>query len=313
MYITLIVPIYNESDVLELFYTHITKIIDPLTYNFEILFVDDGSKDQSLEIIRKLAGLDPRISYISLSRNFGKESAMSAGVDHAEGDAVIFIDADLQDPPELIPKMIEKWLEGYDGVYAQRAKRDIDPLAKRVTAEWFYTIIGKLSRFDIPSNAGDYRLISRRSVMALRSMPEANRFMKGLFAWVGYRQASISYSREKRVAGDTKFNYWKLWNLALDGITAFTTLPLRMASYIGLCVASLAFIYGISIIFKTLVFDDPVPGYPSLMTVVLFLGGLQLMFLGILGEYLGRMFEEVKRRPLYLVDSYHAQDSFRKK
>ncbi len=305
MYVTIVVPAYNESEVLETFYKTLNPIISNLKVGAEILFVNDGSKDNTLDIIKVLAKKDSRISYINLSRNFGKEAAMSAGLDKADGDAVIFIDADLQDPPELIPVMIEKWLEGYDGVFARRTKRDTDTYVKRKTAQWFYRFMGKLSRVEIPENTGDFRLISRRSVLALRKLPETNRFMKGLFAWVGYPQAEVTYERPERAAGDTKFNYWKLWNFALDGITAFSTLPLRMASYIGGLLALGAFIYGMVIILKTLLWGDPVAGYPSLMVVMLFLGGLQLMFMGVFGEYLGRMFEEVKRRPLYLIETHH--------
>lgn len=306
MYITLVVPVYNEKDVLHTFYDRIKKILSELPYTFEILFINDGSSDNSMSIIEQLAESDPTISYINLSRNFGKECAMTAGIDYAEADAVIFIDADLQDPPELIPQMIEKWQDGYDAVYARRAKRDTDTPLKRLTALGFYKIIAKLSRFEIPHNTGDYRLISRRSVLALRQLPEKNRFMKGLFAWVGYSQTAIEFDREKRAAGTTKFNYWKLWNFALDGITAFSTLPLRLASYIGGFLASISFFYGLFIIAKTLLFGDPVAGYPSLMVVVLFLGGLQLIFMGILGEYLGRTFDESKNRPLYLIDRYRS-------
>lgn len=305
MYISIVVPVYNEESMLEIFHTRITEVMQSVDIDYEIMFVNDGSKDRSLEIINELAKADERISFLNLSRNFGKESAMSAGIDIAEGDALVVMDADLQDPPELIPEMVEKWREGYDTVYAKRVKRDADSYLKRVTAVSFYKVIGKLSKFEIPRNTGDFRLISRRSVLALRALPENNRFMKGLFAWIGYRQTEVVYERPEREAGETKFNYWKLWNFALDGITSFTTLPLKLASYIGCILAIFSFFYGILIIVKTLLFGDPVPGYPSLMVIVLFLGGIQLVFMGILGEYMGRMFDESKRRPLYLLDRVH--------
>jgi len=305
MYISVVVPVYNEEGMLEVFYPRISEVLATLDVDYEIMFVNDGSKDRSLEIMTDLAAKDERVSFVNLSRNFGKEAAMSAGIDIAEGDAVIIIDADLQDPPELIPEMVSKWREGYDTVYAKRQRRDKDTALKKWTAISFYKLIGSLSKFEIPQNTGDFRIISRRSVLALRSLPESNRFMKGLFSWIGYKQIAVGYDREEREAGETKFNYWKLWNFALDGITGFTTLPLKLASYVGGLLALCSFFYGLLIILKTLIYSDPVPGYPSIMVMILFLGGIQLMFLGILGEYMGRMFDESKKRPLYLLDQVH--------
>ena len=229
---------------------------------------------------------------------------MSAGLDHADGDAVIIIDADLQDPPELIPEMIRLWKNGYDTVYGQRSERIGETYLKKITAKYFYRIMGSLGRVSVPRDTGDFRLLSRRSVLALRSLPESNRFMKGLFAWIGYKQIALMYTRDARLTGKTKFNYWKLWNFALDGITSFTTIPLKLATYVGLLLSLGAFTYGSLIIAKTLMFGDPVRGYPSLMAAMLFLGGVQLLFLGFIGEYLGRMFDESKRRPLYFIESY---------
>lgn len=307
--LAIIVPVFNEESVLPEFYQRTAAVLDELSsMTGEILFVDDGSSDGSVSVIRSLIERDARVSLVRLSRNFGKESALTAGLDHADADAVVIIDADLQDPPELIPRMLELWREGYDTVYGQRTERHGESFLKKVTASAFYRVMAGVGRFAIPRDTGDFRLLSRRAVNALRSLPESNRFMKGLFSWIGYPQVALKYSRDPRHAGDTKFNYWKLWNFALDGITSFTTLPLKLASYIGVLLAMGSFVYGIYVIVKTLLWGDPVPGYPSLMTVILFIGGIQLMFLGVLGEYLGRMFDETKRRPLYLVQEYIRSD-----
>ena len=303
--LSIIVPVYNEESVLQEFYQRTSGVLDNLDgMSGGILFIDDGSSDNSVAIIRELVRKDERLSLIRLSRNFGKEAALTAGLDHVDADAVVIIDADLQDPPELIPRMIEMWREGFDTVYGQRTERHGESFVKKATASLFYRLMGGVGRVSIPRDTGDFRLISRRAVNALRSLPESNRFMKGLFSWIGYPQVALRYSRDPRHAGDTKFNYWKLWNFALDGITSFTTLPLKLASYIGVFLAFGSFIYGAYVIIKTLIWGDPVPGYPSLMTVVLFIGGIQLMFMGVLGEYLGRMFDETKRRPLYLVQEH---------
>lgn len=303
--LSIIVPVFNEESVLPDFYERTSAVLDDLvSMKGEILFVDDGSSDESVAVIRKLVEKDSRVSLVRLSRNFGKESALTAGLDHVDADAVIIIDADLQDPPELIPDMLDLWRQGYDTVYGQRTERHGESFVKKITASAFYRVMAGVGRFSIPRDTGDFRLLSRRAVNALRSLPESNRFMKGLFSWIGYPQIALRYSRDPRHAGDTKFNYWKLWNFALDGITSFTTLPLKLASYIGVFLAFSSFLYGAYVVMKTLLWGDPVPGYPSLMTVILFIGGIQLMFLGVLGEYLGRMFDETKRRPLYLVQEH---------
>ena len=303
--LTVLVPVYNEEAVIGEFYRRTVDVCETLEgTRFELLFIDDGSSDRSIELLHDLIQDDPRVSLIKLSRNFGKEAALTAGLDHVDSDAVIIIDADLQDPPELIPDMLKLWRQGYDTVYGQRTERHGESFTKKVTASAFYRLMAHVGRFSIPRDTGDFRLLSRRAVNALKSLPESNRFMKGLFSWIGYPQIALKYSRDPRHAGDTKFNYWKLWNFALDGITSFTTLPLKLASYIGVLLAFGSFVYGAYVVVKTLLWGDPVPGYPSLMTVILFIGGIQLMFLGVLGEYLGRMFDETKRRPLYLIQEH---------
>lgn len=303
--LTVLVPVYNEEAVIGEFYRRTVDVCETLEgTRFELLFIDDGSSDRSIELLHDLIQDDPRVSLIRLSRNFGKEAALTAGLDHVDSDAVIIIDADLQDPPELIPDMLKLWRQGYDTVYGQRTERHGESFTKKVTASAFYRLMAHVGRFSIPRDTGDFRLLSRRAVNALKSLPESNRFMKGLFSWIGYPHIALKYSRDPRHAGDTKFNYWKLWNFALDGITSFTTLPLKLASYIGVLLAFGSFVYGAYVVVKTLLWGDPVPGYPSLMTVILFIGGIQLMFLGVLGEYLGRMFDETKRRPLYLIQEH---------
>lgn len=302
----IIVPVYNEQDVLPMFQQRIREVMQGCDVDWRVLFVDDGSSDDSARLMKKAHQSDGRFGYLLLSRNFGKEYALTAGLDHATADAVVVIDVDLQDPPELIPEMITEWRNGFDVVYATRKQRHGESWAKKATANGFYRIINALSKIDIPKDTGDYRLMSKKAYTAVNTLRERNRFMKGLFAWVGYKQKQIYFEREPRAAGETKWNYNKLWRFALDGITAFSYLPLRFATWIGMAVASFAFIYGITIIIKTLIFGNSVPGYPSLMTVILFLGGIQLMALGIIGEYLGRMFNESKQRPLYLVEEYQS-------
>lgn len=302
--LTVLVPVFNEAGVLPLFHERLVAVLDGLGTSSDILYIDDGSTDNSRAILAALCEKDDRAGFLVLSRNFGKEIAMAAGLDHASADAVVIIDADLQDPPELIPQLVEKWREGFDVVYAVRTDRDGETWLKKATARAFYRLIHHAANFDIPRDTGDFRLLSRRAVEALKRLPEQHRFMKGLFAWIGFRQIGVPYQREPRHAGTTKWNYWRLWNFALEGITSFTTAPLRFATYLGVFIAFLAFAYGMGIVIDTLVHGNPVPGYPSLMAVVLFLGGVQLLFIGILGEYLGRMFDESKRRPLYFVDTY---------
>lgn len=299
--LSIIVPCFNESEVLPAFYERTSRLLESCNYDYEIIFINDGSDDQTLGVITTLIQNNKRIKLIDLSRNFGKEIAMTAGIDFAVGDAVIVIDADLQDPPELIPEMYRCWREGYDVVYATRIKRDGETYVKRVTAQAFYWVIVRLSNVRIPVNTGDYRLMSRRAVEAVKQFQEQHRFMKGLFSWIGYRQISIPYHRAPRCAGGTKWNYWQLWNFAIEGITSFSYGPLRVATYLGVLTAFLAIIYASIVMIKVFIRGRDVPGYASIMVTMLFLGAVQLITLGIIGEYLGRIFNEVKRRPLYLV------------
>jgi glycosyltransferase involved in cell wall biosynthesis len=255
--------------------------------------------------MESLRAADARVSTLKLSRNFGKELALTAGLDHADADAVIVIDADLQDPPELIPELVRYWREGNDIVYGTRSSRAGDTGLKKLTAAGFYRVMSRLSATPVPRDTGDYRLLSRRALDGLKQLRERQRFMKGLFTWVGYQQKAVVYDRDPRFAGTSKFNYWRLWNFALEGITSFSTAPLRIATYVGVLTALLAFVFGLFVFGKALLFGDPVRGYPTLMVVVLFLGGAQLMALGLIGEYLGRLYMEAKQRPLYLVDAHH--------
>lgn len=300
--LSIVVPAYNEEEVLPEFHKRLTSVLEEVEGSCEILYVNDGSSDRTLEVLNGFN--DPRVTIIDLSRNFGKEIALTAGLDHTKGAAVVVIDADLQDPPELIPKFIEKWQGGYDVVYARRTARDGETFIKKATAKLFYRFIQGVSRVKIPEDTGDYRLLSRRAVEALKQLRETHRFMKGLFAWIGYPQIAVNYRRDPRFAGKTKWNYWHLWNFAIEGITSFTINPLKIASYLGLTTSIVSFTYALFVIFKTLVYGDPVQGYPTLMVVILFLGGVQLMSLGVIGEYLGRMFNETKQRPLYLINSF---------
>jgi glycosyltransferase involved in cell wall biosynthesis len=301
--LSVIVPCFNEAAVLPVFHARLEAALESVP-RWEVIYVDDGSTDTTRAGIEALYRLDVRVGLVSLSRNFGKETAVTAGLDHAAGDAVVVIDADLQDPPELIPALVEKWRAGFDMVYARRASRSGDTWLKRRTAHAFYRLMRRMGDQNLPEDTGDFRLMSRRVVDAVRQLREQHRFMKGLFAWVGYPTTFVLYDRAPREAGRTKWNYWKLWNLALEGITSFTVMPLKLATYVGLAVAVLSVIYAAQVIVKTLIIGNPVAGYPSLMTVVLFLGGVQLMFLGVIGEYLGRVFNETKQRPLYLVERY---------
>ena len=297
--LTVVVPCYNEVEVLPLFHARAIAALAETGTDWTLLYVNDGSTDGTLDLLRALPGA----TVLNLSRNFGKEAAATAGIDHASGDSVILIDADLQDPPELMPELVRRWRQGFDMVYAQRRARDGDSWLKRRTAHSFYRLMQSVGRVKLPADTGDYRLMSRRVVVALGQLREQHRFMKGLFAWVGYPSCAVPYDRAPRAAGATKWTYWRLWNLAIDGITGFTVMPLKVATYFGLLVAVAAVIYGVVIMLKTVLFGNPVPGYPSLLVVVLFLGGVQLMTLGVIGEYLGRVFNETKRRPLYLIES----------
>ena len=303
--LSLVVPVKDEEKAIAPFLARVVAVLeaidDPVAQSFEIIFIDDGSSDTTLELVRQAHARDPRIRGISLSRNFGKEAALSAGIDLAHGKSVVPLDVDLQDPPEALPSMIAKWRDGYDVVYGVRDNRETDSFPKRLTADLYYRAHNWLSTDKIPEHAGDFRLLDRRVVDVIRRMPERNRFMKGLFAWAGFRQAAVSYHREERKVGTTKYNYWKLWTLAIDGITSASTVPLRIWSYLGAMVAMGALGYAIFIIVRTLTSGIEVPGYASMMVAVLFLGGLQLLSLGVLGEYVGRILTETKGRPLYVI------------
>lgn len=301
--ISVVCPMYNESKVLDSYFEEITRNLDRLGYRYELICVNDGSSDDTLSrLIAKLPKL-PNLRVINLSRNFGKECALTAGMDHAKGDVIIPIDADLQDPPELIRDMIMKYQEGFDVVLARRICRKSDRWSKRVMAGLFYRLIGKMANVHIPENVGDFRLISRRVLDTLKALPESQRFMKGLFAWAGFPTAYVDYKRPERVAGKSSFNAWNLWNLAWEGITSFSTFPLRIWMYLGFAVSVLSFCYGIWIASKTLLLGIDTPGYASTMVVVLFLGGIQLVGIGVVGEYIGRIYMESKRRPVYIVES----------
>lgn len=299
--LSIVVPMYNEEEAMAGFFDRVQPVLERITEAYEIICINDGSRDLTLARLRDWAARDPRIKVVNLSRNFGKEIALSAGLDHASGDAVIPIDADLQDPPEVIPDMVEKWRAGAKLVLAKRRDRSSDGWLKRATANGAYWLFSKMSKPRIPQNVGDFRLMDRVVVDAIKRLPERSRFMKGLFAWVGYEAEVVEYDRESRVAGETKWNYWKLWNFALDGITSFSSLPLRVWSYLGFGVSLLAMAYLAWTIAKTLIFGLDVPGYASLMSVILFFNGISLIGIGVLGEYLGRIFTEVKARPLYIV------------
>ncbi len=306
--LSVVVPAYNEQEVLPEFHRRLCGVLAQLEGGCEIVYVNDGSRDNTLAVLHELRRDDARVSIVDLSRNFGKEIALTAGLDHARGAAAVAIDADLQDPPELIPELVKQWHEGYDVVYAKRTERDGETWFKKLTAKLFYRVIKRVSHVAIPEDSGDFRLLSRRALDALTQLREQHRFMKGLFAWIGYPQKAVLYRRDARFAGITKWNYWKLWTLALEGITSFTTAPLKIATYVGVLAALLAFLFALFIVYKTLVYGDPVRGYPSLTVIVLFLGGVQLVALGVIGEYLGRMFTETKNRPLYLVkDIYRTE------
>lgn len=305
--LSVVVPAYNEQEVLPEFHRRLCQVLDGLAdARCEVVYINDGSRDNTLAVMQALQVQDARVSLVNLSRNFGKEIALTAGLDHAQGDAVVVIDADLQDPPEVIPALVEGWKRGYDMVYAQRTLREGETAVKKLTAHLFYRVAQRMSRVRIPADTGDFRLLSRRAVDAIKQLREQHRFMKGLFAWIGYPQLAVPYKRDPRFAGETKFNYWKLWNFALEGLTSFSIGPLKMATYFGMLVAVGAMVFAAWIILKTLLFGEVVQGYPTIMVTMLFLGGVQLISIGLLGEYVGRMFNESKQRPLYLVDRYVA-------
>jgi glycosyltransferase involved in cell wall biosynthesis len=299
--ISLVVPVFNEEDTIPIFYKAVREYAPLKEYEVEIVFINDGSKDSTENIINALAISDELVKPLSFTRNFGKEPALFAGLDHVTGDAVIPIDVDLQDPIDVIPQLIEKWKAGADMVLAKRTDRSTDGHLKRKSAEMFYKLHNKISTPKIEENVGDFRLMSRETVENIKQLPERNLFMKGVLSWVGGKTEVVEYSRAERCAGESKFNGWKLWNLALEGITSFSTFPLRMWTYIGLGVSAFAFIYAAWMIIDKLIWGNPVPGYPSLMTAILFLGGVQLIGIGVLGEYIGRIYIECKRRPRYIL------------
>lgn len=303
--LTILVPVKDEEEAIAPFVARVGRVLDglsdPAARSWEILFIDDGSSDATLPAIMAANAAETRVCAVSLSRNFGKEAALSAGLDHARGDAIIPIDVDLQDPPEVIADMVKAWRAGSEVVYGVRRNRESDSLPKRLTADLYYRAHNWLSSDKIPEHAGDFRLLDRKVVDVIRKMPERNRFMKGLFAWSGFKQTAVEYDRVEREVGSSKFRYWRLWTLALDGITSASTVPLRVWSYIGMFVALLSFLYAVIVLIRTFVSGIDVPGYASLMTAILFFGGLQLISLGVLGEYVGRILVETKQRPIYVV------------
>ena len=299
--LSIIVPMYNEAEGIDNFFSVMEKVLADIDMEHEIICIDDGSKDNTLALLRQKHIENPNIKVIGLSRNFGKEAAMTAAIDYCSGDAVIPIDSDLQDPPEIIGEMINQWRAGFDVVYAKRISRDGDTAMKRNTAGWFYKLFNRVSDVKIPENVGDYRLMDKKVIVAIRQLPEKDRFMKGLFCWPGFKSTTVEFVRQNRMQGTTKFNYWKLWNFALSGFTSFSTIPIRMGVYLGLSVSALSFLYGLFTIIKALFGAPDVPGYASLMTVMLFVGGIQLFFMGLMGEYIGRIYKEVKNRPIYYV------------
>ncbi len=301
MTVSIIIPCHNEAGNLATLYARVRAVMDPSGESWEMICVNDGSSDDTLLQLITLHRQDPRIRVIDLSRNFGKEAALTAGLDAARGEAAIPLDADLQDPPELIPDLLAHWREGFDVVNAVRLSRDGESWIKRASAHLFYRIINRLSDVEIPPDTGDFRLLSRPVLDTLRTLPERRRFMKGLFAWVGFRSTSIYYHRAPRHTGKTTWNYWRLWNFAVEGITSFSQVPLQIAAYLGVLVSLLAFLYALWLVASTLIYGNPVKGYPSIMVTLLFLGGVQLMALGVIGEYLGRIYEESKQRPVYLI------------
>lgn len=304
--ISILIPAYNEQEVLHYLYERLFKLADKTAYyDFEFMFVNDGSRDKTLEIIKQYAEKDPRVAFINLSRNFGKETAMIAGLDHVTGDATVIIDADLQDPPELIPDMIKLWEEGYDDVFAKRSSRAGETWFKKATSKYFYKVLQRSTHIPIQRDTGDFRLLNRRCVEALKQMRESQRYTKGMFSWIGYKKKEIAYERDPRLAGTTKWNYLKLMDLAIEGIVSFTTAPLRISTGIGILVSLMAFIYIVYLVVRTMLFGTDLAGYPSMMAVILFLGGVQLLSLGVIGEYIARIFNETKQRPLYFIEEHH--------
>jgi glycosyltransferase involved in cell wall biosynthesis len=306
--LTVVIAVCNEAQTLPLLQPRLSTVLDLLArqsqVDGQVLYVDDGSTDDSWRVLQRIAAADARVSLLRLSRNFGKEAALTAGLDLVDTGAALILDADGQDPPELIPQFVAKWREGFDDVHGTRTVREGENWLKKSTAHGFYRLIGRLSKTPIPEDTGDFRLLSPRALAALRQLRERHRFMKGLFGWIGFAHAAIPYQRAPRLAGRSNFNFWTLWNFALEGITSFSTAPLRLATYLGVLTALLAFAYASWIVAKALLWGDPVAGWPSMMSVILLLGGVQLIALGLIGEYLGRLYTESKQRPLYLVDTW---------
>ena len=302
---SLVVPVFNEEESIDLYLDTVPPLMERDGFRFEIVFVNDGSRDNTLAHLLDRAALDRRLRIVNLSRNFGKEAALTAGIDHARGDVIVPMDIDLQDPPELIEPFMARWREGYDVVYGVRTQRTWDTAAKRLSANWFYRVFNSMSPVRIPENVGDFRLVDRRAVEVLRQLPERNRFMKGLFAWVGFNAVGVPYERPQRAAGSSKFNLWRLWNFALDGVVSFSTAPLRAWFYVGVVIAAISVLYALFIITRVLIFGIDTPGYASLLIAVLLMGAIQLLSLGIIGEYLGRLFLEVKGRPIYVVEGVY--------
>ena len=307
--ISALIPAYNEEECLHELYKRVTAVLSKLeNYDYEILIINDGSKDKTLEILQELHDKDNHIQYVNLARNYGKEIAMAAGFDYVKGDVVVILDADLQDPPELIPDMISYYEAGYDDIYGRRKSRKGETWLKKTTAKLFYKLLHKSTRVDILKDTGDFRLLSRRAVEALKKYKEQRRYTKGFFALIGFKKKEFLYDRDSRVAGQSKWNYFNLFNLAIEGITSFSNFPLRLSSFLGIIVAAFGFIYIVFLVLKTLIFGEPVRGYPTLLSVIIFLGGIQLLSLGVIGEYLGRIFDEVKNRPLYFVEKYSGDE-----
>lgn len=308
--ISILVPCYNEEASLPLFYVELIKVMsDPKLsqYDWELLLVNDGSKDKTLEIIKKLRAADERVNYVDLSRNFGKEKAMLAGFDYVTGDCMIIMDADLQDPPSLIPEMVYWWEQGYDDIYAKRKSRGEESWLRRSFSLLFYKILQKTTKIEVLQNVGDFRLLDKSCIAALRNIRESERYTKGMFCWIGFRKKEILFDRGDRVAGKSAWNFWSLFSLAIEGITSFTTSPLRISSIFGFIVSILAFVYMAFVLIKTWIFGDPVQGFPTLITVILFLGGVQLIAIGILGEYIARIFNETKKRPTYIAREHNGK------
>ncbi|HFC05256.1 MAG TPA: glycosyltransferase [Rhizobiales bacterium] len=307
--LSIVVPMWNEEESIDIFFEKIEPVLQSICENYEIICIDDGSTDATMSLLVKHRVRDPRIKVLSLSRNFGKDIALSAGLNNAHGKAVVPMDVDLQDPPEVIADMYARKQEGFDVVIAVRSSRQSDTIVKRLTARLFYRLHNSMADVTIPHDTGDFRMLDQRVVQVLRHLPERNRFMKGLFSWVGFTHATVEYERQPRAAGTTKWKYWKLWNFALDGITSSSTLPLRIWTYLGTSIAAMAFLYAAWLIVKVFVYGADVPGYASTMVTILFLGGINILATGIFGEYLGRVYVEVRNRPLYVVRETHGLQS----